>query len=52
MGLKHGQGEIIYQTGEVYRGPMNEDKPAGEGVMTYKNNDIYEGSFKDGQKHG
>ena len=49
--VKHGNGEIYYQSGEKYRGKFSEDVREGEGVFIcseYK----YFGSWKNDQKDG
>lgn len=50
---RSGFGKMIYDNGDVYEGQWLHDKPHGNGLQTTKNGmHIYEGSMRDGMKHG
>ncbi len=52
-GMRHGQGKMIYPTGDIYEGEWFENKANGEGSYTYKKSgDIYSGSFVMDKKQG
>ena len=51
-GKRHGQGKMIYTTGDIYNGNWNEDKRDGFGKMRYANGSYYEGEWKNNFKHG
>ena len=49
---RQGKGEQTWISGEHFKGKWQNDKPR-EGLMTYKQNDTYEGKFnKNEQRHG
>lgn len=49
----HGQGEMIYRSGDSYNGQWYNNQYHGQGVYTYANGyangDVYNGEFKDGR---
>jgi len=49
-------GELIkgtkYTTTEEYDGAFNNLKYHGQGKLTLKNGNVYEGEFREGKKHG
>lgn len=48
-------GTVIYpadSTNGVYEGDWENNKPAGEGKMTYRNAEVYQGQWENGQRVG
>ena len=44
---------LTFPNGNRYEGEINENqRPHGQGKMTYSNGDTYAGEWKDGLKHG
>ena len=52
QGIKSGQGEMVYITGDIYTGDWKEDKPHGRGKICYVKGETFEGGFKEGKRHG
>jgi len=50
--VRHGYGEIKYESGMFYAGQWEHDKRVGNGKYTFACGDIYEGEWKAGQFHG
>jgi hypothetical protein len=50
--IKHGNGLIKFNNGEIYEGQFTEDKITGVGKYTWKNKHTYEGDFIDAKMHG
>jgi len=50
--IKHGNGLIKFNNGEIYEGQLTEDKITGVGKYTWKNKHTYEGDFIDAKMHG
>jgi len=48
---RHGEGEMHYEDGTIYKGPWDRDRPNSDfrltSVETYPNGDKYEGTFKE-----
>ena len=44
--------EIALENNEKYFGQVENGKKSGYGILVQKNGDIYEGGFKEDQKHG
>jgi hypothetical protein len=49
-GKKHGQGELHYINGDVFRGEWRNDYASGQGVLHYANGDVYTGQVGAGCK--
>ena len=49
---KHGQGELYYANGDMFRGEWVADRASGSGVLMYANNNRYEGQWLDDRRHG
>ena len=49
---KHGQGELYYANGDMFRGEWHQDRASGNGVLMYANNNRYEGQWLDDRRHG
>ena len=50
-----GLGKYTFSDGKTPKehiGRFKDGLPNGEGLLTYKNGDIYDGDFKDGKRHG
>ena len=48
-----GYGRLVYPAGSIYNGDWKDGKWHGEGVLDLvKMNAMYEGSFKNGLRHG
>jgi len=50
--VRHGHGEIKYDSGSHYVGQWKDDKREGHGTFTFACGDVYEGEFKLGQYSG
>ena len=51
--MKNGEGEIIYNNKNRFKGKFKEDKEyEGEGNIIYENGDKYEGEIRNGLKEG
>ena len=50
--LKHGQGKITFNEGEIYEGDFYKGKITGYGKYLYKDKSQYVGQFLDGKMHG
>ena len=50
--LRHGYGEIEYESGSVFRGQWAFGKREGLGKFIYPCGDVYEGEWKAGKYHG
>lgn len=44
--------QVKFPSGNEYKGEWENDKPNGFGIMTFDNQDLYEGGWKDGLMHG
>lgn len=51
-GLMHGKGEIVFASGDLYKGNWTEGKMHGQGKYGYANGDVYNGQWKAGKKDG
>ncbi len=51
-GKYHGQGTMIYDSGEYYNGEYNCGLKCGNGVFAWPDNRVYEGGFKDDVRCG
>jgi len=50
---RHGQGKMVYESGNFYEGGFVDDKYHGDkGIYRWSDGDEYEGSWKDGERHG
>ena len=50
---RHGQGKMTYESGNTYEGSFVSDKFEGDkGIYHWADGDEYEGSWKDGERHG
>ena len=53
MGLMHGSGSSVCFDGTLYDGDFRNDAMDGWGRIEYpENNLVYEGDFKEGERHG
>lgn len=50
--MRHGEGEIRYESGSTYTGQWENDKRAGKGKFTFACGDVYEGEWKENKYHG
>jgi len=50
--VRHGHGEIKYDSGSMYVGQWENDKRAGNGKYVFACGDVYEGQWKNGMFHG
>lgn len=50
--VRHGEGLIRYDSGNVYVGHWEHDRRAGHGRFEYACGDVYVGEWKDGRYHG
>lgn len=50
--VRHGQGRIVYDSGNVYDGQWEHDKRSGVGRFEYACGDVYEGEWSMGMYHG
>jgi len=50
--MRHGYGEIKYDSGAIYIGQWEHDRRVGSGKYKFACGDIYEGEWKAGQYHG
>ena len=50
--LRHGEGEIRYESGSEYTGHWEDDKRNGPGKFTFACGDVYEGTWKANMYHG
>ena len=50
--MKHGIGKQQYAKVGEYYGYWEQGQRCGEGVMTYKNEDVYSGKWVNGKKDG
>ncbi len=51
--MKKGDGKMIYNNGEEYKGNWINDKRKGKGIMKYNyGNEIYDGKWKNDMKNG
>ncbi len=48
----HGEGTLVYNTGDKYEGQFENGSISGEGTFTYSNGDLYIGQFSGGKKNG
>ena len=46
-GVRHGNGEIHFNSGEMYKGQWENDKRNGHGTQTYPGGTKDTGKFKD-----
>lgn len=44
-GKPHGEGKMVFNSGDVYDGSWEKGVMDGEGTMTYANGDVYEGGW-------
>eukprot|EP01062_Namystynia_karyoxenos_P023809 TRINITY_DN19227_c0_g1_i2.p1 TRINITY_DN19227_c0_g1~~TRINITY_DN19227_c0_g1_i2.p1 ORF type:complete len:720 (+),score=172.55 TRINITY_DN19227_c0_g1_i2:91-2250(+) len=51
-GLRHGQGRLQYNNGNVYEGAWADGAPNGTGTKSWANGDRYEGQWAAGKRHG
>lgn len=51
-GKRHGQGKMMYTTGDIYDGEWHEDKRHGQGKMRYTDGTYYDGEWKNNLKDG
>ena len=51
-GKKHGDGELQYANGDVFRGEWSDDHATGRGVLYYANANVYEGGWLADRRHG
>ena len=51
-GLPHGEGAIVYHSGDGYEGSFVAGKREGYGIYTFANGDRYEGNFTDDEING
>lgn len=47
-----GHGVHAYEDGSEYSGDFVQGRPEGNGKMTFSNQDIYDGKWKNGKMHG
>jgi len=50
--MRHGEGEIRYESGSMYAGQWEEDKRSGKGKFTFACGDVYEGEWKENKYDG
>jgi len=50
-GKRHGEGKMIFKTGDVFKGQFYNDFME-DGIMTYQNGTLYQGTFRNNKKHG
>lgn len=50
--MKEGEGEIFYGNGAYFKGKFMEDRPNGNAIFRYSPSTFYEGTVKNGLKHG
>ena len=50
--VRHGYGEIKYDSGSAYVGEWEYDKRVGTGTYIFACGDVYEGQWKNGMYHG
>ncbi|KAJ9631719.1 hypothetical protein H2203_000119 [Taxawa tesnikishii (nom. ined.)] len=48
----HGEGHLIYLSGDEYDGSFSHGKRQGQGSMTYQNGDTYKGEWQQDTHHG
>jgi len=48
----NGKGEMVFGTGDVYKGQFKKGTMDGTGEMIFKRGDRYEGGWKDGKMNG
>ena len=48
----NGRGEMIFSTGDVYKGQFRKGNMNGTGEMIFKTGDKYQGDWRDGKMHG
>ena len=51
-GLPHGQGQMTYNNGQVYKGDFQKGYATGYGFLTYPNGVIYKGEVKNAKPDG
>ena len=51
-GIKHGQGRLKFEDGDVYDGEYENDKRHGQGRLEFASGAVYVGAWKDGKQHG
>jgi hypothetical protein len=50
--MRNGYGIDKWEDGREYTGMHHKDCKAGFGRMVYKDGDIYDGKYQDGQRNG
>jgi len=50
--IRHGHGDITYDSGSHYVGQWKRDKREGTGKFIFACGDVYDGEWKDGHYHG
>lgn len=51
-GLRHGQGSLLWSSGERHEGQFVAGRIEGQGTRSWPNGEKYQGEFKDGRIHG
>ena len=51
-GLKHGNGTLVWKSGDTYVGLFSKDLRTGNGTYSFVNGDNYEGEWLNGEKNG
>ena len=51
-GIKHGQGQMILQSGDIYKGNWKNDLRHGTGLCKFTNGAIYKGEWREGRPQG
>ena len=48
----NSEGTLLYASGDKYEGQLFNDKPHGKGVTRYKDESVYKGDYKFGDRNG
>lgn len=49
---RHGQGELVWASGQRFRGDWVDDVPTGKGTLTFANGNVWEGQVARGVPNG
>ena len=51
-GLRHGQGQMILPSGDIYKGNWKNDLRHGSGICKFANGAIFKGEWREGHPQG